>query len=719
MTGIIVAATIIGLIVIVGSFALFFLLPVLLALLGAAVLLVMMVAVVILLLPNFVTLDEFKPQIIEALSNATGREIAIGGPIGFSVWPVLGLQLRDISVGNPEGARMPIMLAAQQVGVGVTLSSLMDHRLELRELRIVGGQLNLSTDSKGRANWQMKLSEDKTADDQATGDADANQTGSDFAIRDISIEKIEVVDTSVSYEKAGAEPVDLDDIDLTFSMPSLDKAASFKGDVGFRGREVQISGQVGDPRALKDGGHTDVKLTASFGGDRVAFTGNVENAILQGQLTASSSDLSALAGWASGAPAALPVKSFELASTLKASAAKAELSSLNLAVDDIKVAGAVTAALAGAKPRVDADVSVSPLDLDKFMTGEGSSAAATETAAASAQAPDLSALDMFNADVTARLAGLTVKGATLGATTAKLVVQGGRLQFSMTPASLYEGSVVAKAEVSPGSRGSRSFSASATLDGVQMEPVLTQFAGFTRLSGKGDASFNVTGLVAAPDAMKRSIGGDGKFIFRDGALKGVNIPAMLRNAKAMLGAGRKESEGAQQTDFTELSGTFTIKDGIVSNNDLKMLSPLLRVLGKGTVSLPASTVDYRVEGVLVADLTGQGGALDSKGLVVPINIRGPFSALRYEPDLKGLVLGNAGTAKEIGNVVKDLGTKEGQRNAREAVKGLLGLPTKQQETAPAETSSGEAPATTTEQPAPAEAPAPLKPEDALKSLFGR
>lgn len=729
MTGIFIAVVIIGLIILVGGFALFVLLPAVLAVLGVLALVAVMAVVAVLMIPNFVTLDDFKPEIINMLREATGREIAIGGPIGFTVWPVLGLQLKDISIGNPKGSSDPIMLAAQQIGVGVTLSSLMDHRLELRELRIVGGQFNLSTDGRGRGNWVIKpdsTQEAAEADVQNDGDEASGGDGGNadqFSIKDIAIEKIEVVDTNISYDPAVGTPVDLDDIDVSISMPSLDKPLSVSGDLTFRDREIKLQGTVDKPRAAMNSESTPVNFTFSIGGDQVKLAGTASSGSFKGDLTAAVADLGKLASWAGGASAQLPVNTLSLSSKLDANASRADLSGLTLKLDDMIVSGKASAQWSGARPRLTADVDVSALNLDKFMGTSGSSASAASDGGA--QAPDLGALDKLNADITARLAGLTVKGAGLGATTVKLSLADGRLQASNTPASLYNGTAAVKLDVSSAGRGGRSFTSNVILAGVDIEPVLKQFAGNDHLSGRGDLTLNVNGPVAAPDVIKRELGGTGNFMFRNGALKGVNIAAMIRNAKSVLSRqAQTSSSGPVETDFTELSGTFRIDNGVVSNNDLKMLSPLVRVTGRGTASLPQSTADYRIEAALVADLTGQGGVLERRGLVIPINVRGPFSNLSYSPDLQGLVMGNIGAAQDIGSAVRDLGTKEGQRNARDTVKGILGLPTSQQQAAPAapaapaEGTATAAPEAAEPAPAPAQ-PAQPKPEDVLRNLLTR
>ncbi|MEC9250131.1 MAG: AsmA-like C-terminal region-containing protein, partial [Pseudomonadota bacterium] len=84
--------------------------------------------------------------------------------------------------------------------------------------------------------------------------------------------------------------------------------------------------------------------------------------------------------------------------------------------------------------------------------------------------------------------------------------------------------------------------------------------------------------------------------------------------------------GAQtQTDFSSLSGTFSITGGRADNSDFSMLSPLLRVGGTGYVDLPSQSLDYRMRPRLVASIEGQGGSSSLRGVEIPVRIRGGFN----------------------------------------------------------------------------------------------
>ena len=95
---------------------------------------------------------------------------------------------------------------------------------------------------------------------------------------------------------------------------------------------------------------------------------------------------------------------------------------------------------------------------------------------------------------------------------------------------------------------------------------------------------------------------------RDGAIKGINLAESARNAKAALGGKQAKADATQKTDFSEMSASFKITNGVAHNDDLKVKAPLLRLGGAGNLDIGNNTIDYVAKATLVATAKGQGGA---------------------------------------------------------------------------------------------------------------
>src|SRR5690242_7091895 len=65
--------------------------------------------------------NSFKPRIIAAVQQATGRQLTLNGAISLhpSLWPVV--ELRDASLANPPGFSRPAMATLQRLDVQLAL----------------------------------------------------------------------------------------------------------------------------------------------------------------------------------------------------------------------------------------------------------------------------------------------------------------------------------------------------------------------------------------------------------------------------------------------------------------------------------------------------------------------------------------------------------------------------------------------------------------------
>jgi len=130
--------------------------------------------------------------------------------------------------------------------------------------------------------------------------------------------------------------------------------------------------------------------------------------------------------------------------------------------------------------------------------------------------------------------------------------------------------------------------------------------------------------------MRRSLGGGASLALRDGAVHGINIVQRLRDVKSALSGGSTQiqaASSADKTDFSELTASFSIKNGVATNNDLQAKAPLLRASGAGIIDIGAGALDYTVQASVVGTLAGQGGSelANLNGVTIPVRLSGPFT----------------------------------------------------------------------------------------------
>src|SRR5205814_8030256 len=109
----------------------------------------------------------------------------------------------------------------------------------------------------------------------------------------------------------------------------------------------------------------------------------------------------------------------------------------------------------------------------------------------------------------------------------------------------------------------------------------------------------------------------------------------------------------EKTDFSEMSASFAIKNGVAHNEDLDVKAPLFRVGGRGDIDIGNGSLDYTAKATVVATTKGQGGADVGQlsGLTVPVHLSGPFDAMKYDVDYRSVASDVA--KSKLGEAVKD------------------------------------------------------------------
>ncbi len=289
----------------------------------------------------------------------------------------------------------------------------------------------------------------------------------------------------------------------------------------------------------------------------------------------------------------------------------------------------------GAQPSYHFDLDIDRLNLDHYLAASENKPDA---------AVDLSGLKGLNAQGQLQVGALQVQGLKLSKLKAQLKAAGGRAEISPHSASLYEGEL--SGALSLDGTANR-IALKETLSNVSVGPLLRDLAHQDRLEGKGNVALELTAAGATVSTMKRSLAGAAKVRLRDGAIKGINIAELLRRARAA--AGKQSGQAAdskERTDFSELSATFSIKNGVAHNEDLDLKSPLLRIGGSGDIDIGRSTISYVVKASVVG------------GLTVPVKLAGPLDAMKYEVDYRAVA----------GDLAK---TRVGDK-VRDRLKGLIG-----------------------------------------------
>jgi AsmA protein len=272
-------------------------------------------------------------------------------------------------------------------------------------------------------------------------------------------------------------------------------------------------------------------------------------------------------------------------------------------------------------------------------------------------------------DGTVRIGRLKVHGADVSDVNLKINARNGIIHVDPFSMNLYEGAVSGNITLNV-QKDIPTIKTSQRLSKVQAGPLLKDLGYTDKFEGVINFKADIWAQGTGPEEVKKTLNGSGEFAFTDGAIVGFDIAQMVRNVGAALKLSQREKP---RTEFSEIKGNFTIKNGLLDNPTTYMSSPLLRVVGKGKVNLPRETIDYRVEPKFVGTLEGQGDAKLRSGLMVPVMISGTLSDPKFRPDLSGIVKGDQ-LKEEASKLLQEITKEKGEEKEgalEQLIPGLL------------------------------------------------
>lgn len=692
-------------------------------LIGLALLLLVTLAVLV-AIPFFIPTDAYKRQISLAVQKATGRELAIDGDVRLSILPRLELEVNDVAFANVPGSAEPNMATLEQMLVGLELMPLLDGEVRVDRFVLVEPTLHLEVDAEGRGNWEWPaVAESASGTGGPGGDAPTDR------LRDLTLGDVRITGGHVTYADARTgDRYELADVNMRVSLPNLDSPFQAAGSVTWNGEAVDLEVSTARPRTLLAGEAAPVEVKVASAPVTLAYAGTVTRRAplhVQGDIDLHMPSVRAAAAWV-GQPITLGgtgLGPLSIAGTLDVTGKTVAFQNATLKLDDMNATGDVRVDTSGAKPHVHGRLDVDQLDVNLYLPSpvpaEAAPAGAAEPSPArvgawSTEPMDVRALHALNAHLTLSAGAILFRDVKLDRSVLHVTLEDGVFTADLTELGLYGGGGTGRIVVD-GRWAEPKIEERFALAGVNARGLLMGAADIEWLEGTMQLDVTTTTTGRTQRDMVQRLNGSGQVKVTDGAIYRVNLGAMARNvSSAFLDP---EARTAQKTDFAEFSGSFRIENGLVYNDDLLLLNPLLRLTGAGVVDMPAQTLRYRLLPKIVATTKGQGGRVERQGLTVPVIIEGPWDDISYRPDLGGIV---QEVLKDPGSVVE-----QGKRTLEGLAEGLLGglgvgrLP--DEEEAPARSQPEEAapevqPEAETE---PEEAEVPPDPVEALIDLFGR
>jgi len=585
------------------------------------------------IIPFVLPASFYQDRVQLAASEALHRDVALDGELELRLLPRIEIRASNVSIANTDGFGEAPFAEMGEMRIAVRLEPLLSRRIEIAEFVLIDPTIRLQQRG-GRNNWTMAAAGQTPPPAAEGGFRRPGALPFEANLGDIRIEN-----GTISYAD-GAQSHDITGLDVAISLPSLDGPMQLDGALSANGERMSFSANIASLRGFFEGRETGLVL--DLGGNLVTahFDGNFRESAdlsVDGAFNTSVPSIRNLARFAGvDMPPGDSLRRFSTAGRISGDPLHIALRADAIRLDEIAGSGRLNVNLESAKPRLDGELTLATLDVSPYLPEpvEDASTSPVGIAPWSEEIIDLAGLGLVDADLRLSVGTLKFGEVEVSDTDLRLRVLNSRLEANLTQISLYQGRGTADIVVN-GRSTNPSYSLRADLTGLDAEPFLTATAGFDRLRGTGALELAFTSAGASQAAIMQSVAGNGQFSFRDGAITGLNVAQTIRNVSSFVSGGGNASAGDAETpaatgdnaetDFSALTGTFNASAGRITNTDLLLLSPLLRITGTGWVNLPDQTVDYRLQPRAVASIQGQGGDRDLQGITVPVRIRGNFN----------------------------------------------------------------------------------------------
>lgn len=606
-----------------------------------------------------------------------------------------------------------IFLRIKGGGLRVAFMPLLSKRVEVAELMLDGLHLNLVRAADGRTNWDFAKPGQAPAAPASPTPQAAQPSASGGAPMAVAVDTLSVKGASLSFRDLstgqqfrardlnvnvnglapGGDPADIKlavamsgqkpdieaDLSLTAKVQSdldgsvlridgLTVTLTPKGGVAPAGLgKVELAGDLTVHTVPQ---RVDIaRLSLSTPTMKVGVNGTAALGAqsFEGLVTLAGSPRKALESLGTPVRTADPkvLDALDLKLDVQAAPAKVDVRSITGKLDDTAIQGKASA-VPGAVQVIRAELALDAIDVDRYLPPEGDKGKAPEKGAApttgkgskdgkaapqDGTAEAKKSLRAIDADVTFKAGRLVASKVPMTNVLVRLVADKGLVRIN--PLQLNLGGGAVNGDITADTRAEATKSRIVTtVKGVEVGELQQAALGKRHVSARTDVKTDLTATGDDWNAAKHTLAGTASLAMTQGTIHGFQIiPEGIKGAES-------RRAGASGQKFDSLTASIRADKGVVSNKDLKFVSPGIGATGAGTADLGRNVVDYAA-------------TLDVTGLPkIPIKISGSLDSPSYGVDPTKMLMN---TLEGAGGVIKAPVEKGGEavKGIGGAIKGLL------------------------------------------------
>jgi uncharacterized protein involved in outer membrane biogenesis len=334
---------------------------------GVAGLVIIALVVILYIIVTTYDFNKLKPWIVQAVRDATGRELTIGGDfkVHFGLSPSASVD-RVTFQNAPWGSR-PEMVRVKSLEIQVSLLPLILGEIEFKRLILIEPDILIETDPSGKSNLEFKPAEKPRAGEKKAEGGPA--------LPPLIFEQVRIEKGILTYRdgKSGkTQTLNLDH--LAVAIPGGEKPADLQLQGSFNGRKFEVQGTTGPIEALFSPQKPwALNLTAKLGGAAFGAEGGIREPLKgkgfdlavrgEGPSVRETAEFARL----SGVP---EFGAYKFSARIKDLPGKIAVSDLKARIGESDVSGSAEVRLSGPRPGIGAELSSSKLDLGPLFPSE-------------------------------------------------------------------------------------------------------------------------------------------------------------------------------------------------------------------------------------------------------------------------------------------------------------------------------------------------------------
>ncbi|MEE9575100.1 MAG: AsmA family protein [Gammaproteobacteria bacterium] len=596
---------------------------------GLFIAVIIVVAIVI----STFDVNEYKGEITQAVEDATGRKLDIGGDIGFKVSLIPTVVIEDIKFANASWGSKPDMLSLGKFEVQVSLMPLLSGNIQVNRVILLAPEILLETNKKGMGNWVL--------DSKQTVDKVTAPSESSTPLPAIVVSEVHIENASITYKDGvtGKETkVVIENIET--KSDSFDDPLSLLVKVAYNEIPIKIEGSLGSVNQLKANENYPVDLKIDTSDAIIGLHGQVAKPMEgKGLDLALSFNVASLSKLSKLAETKLPALGpISLSGKLLDGKDSYSIKSLKLQAGKTDLSGELTVNLAGKRPALTAKLNSNNIDLVELSGGEA--AAKKEVKKERVFSPDplpLEGLKSVNANVTINAKQIKTNSLVLKKTKIVLTLKNGNL--SIKPLSTLVAGGAMNANIGLNASGKTAMLVTdINIKGLELSQ-LEYYKGRIK-GGKTDVTIKIKG--SGNSVSKIMAGLNGKLLAKigKGELKDSKTKAVGMDLFSLLNPTAASRKGT----LIECGViNFKIKDGIATaDKGIAFAANTMNVIGSGTIDLKTEKLD-----IGITPQAREGAGISVGQLAELVRIKGTLANPKPGVDSMAALKAGAGAAAAV------------------------------------------------------------------------